>query len=72
MSRFQVGDIVQLKSGGPTMIVSGIVGGGQGLMNEAMTTVQGLDKGDGVCTWFDGDHKQQPGFAAATLEKAER
>jgi uncharacterized protein YodC (DUF2158 family) len=25
-----------------------------------------------VCTWFDGDEKQQSGFSAATLEKVEQ
>lgn len=52
-AQFQPGDVVQLKSGGPSMTVSHTVGG------------IGGDKL--VCKWFEGNKLQSAEFGAAAL-----
>ncbi|MBH9725128.1 DUF2158 domain-containing protein [Burkholderia contaminans] len=62
MSEFQKGDVVQLKSGGPKMVISDL-GDYSGF---------GTGPKDGVATiWFDGSSKKQDVFDAAVLKKAE-
>lgn len=56
MAKFELGQLVQLKSGGPVMTV------------EALNAFQ-ADKYD--CTWFAGDKHQQNTFSEAVLVSAE-
>ena len=48
---FKVGDVVQLKSGGPIMTVSSEAG----------------NRGEVGCTWFDKDDPKSRDFPAETL-----
>ncbi len=52
-----IGDLVQLKSGGPRMTVKRIIGQGldtwQGKTNEQVLKIQGYKDGDMVCIWFE-------------------
>ena len=56
MEAIIIGDLVQLKSGGPRMTVKRIVGQGldtwQGKTNEQVLKIQGYKDGDLVCIWF--------------------
>ena len=52
---FKVGDIVQLKSGGPKMTV-----------NEVLET-HGEDKQDVRCAWFAGSKHEHAYFSVETL-----
>lgn len=52
--KLAIGDIVQLKSGGPKMTVSGFY------PNSALNV---------VCTWFDGTKREQEKFAENALKK---
>lgn len=62
MSNFQVGDIVEIKSGGPTMTVEKV-----GRFSRSMN-----DSYDGVsCVWFDGSKMVRENFAAEALDKVE-
>ncbi len=56
MAEFRVGEVVQLKSGGPKMTVSS----------------SGNDSDSVECTWFDDDNKPQYfTFPASALVKVE-
>lgn len=52
LNTFNIGDLVQLKSGGPTMTVYG---------EEELT-------GDAICKWFDNKQEKFGSFAEATLK----
>lgn len=59
MNEFKVGDVVELKTGGPSMTVQSLGGTG---------TVQGKKL---MCSWFDETKKLQEGyFAPETLIKS--
>lgn len=71
MARFSVGDLVQLKSGGPTMTVTRVVDGSGSGLRERKQAANGLEEGDVVCAWFAGEEKRSAGFRAATLDPAD-
>ncbi len=56
-NEIKVGDVVQLKSGGPLMTVEG-----KGILVGPYTNF--------TCTWFDGSTRMKDEFSAAILEKA--
>ncbi len=55
---FKIGDLVQLKSGGPTMTIIGMV------PSDYNPTAM-------ICMWYVGDERKREEFAPATLKKAE-
>jgi len=60
MERFLQGDIVQLKSGGPSMIITAL-GTYSGWTMRCADTVS--------CLWFEGEKQQETVFDVALLEK---
>ncbi len=61
--KFNIGDIVQLKSGGPQMTVQRIIGSDSNFMIKAadeFLKTQGFAEGDVVCQWFN-DNKLESG-----------
>jgi len=56
--KFQIGDVVQIKSGGPRMTVS------------SPQDTYGYNGHESVhCVWFNGSTRLEELFAAASLEK---
>jgi uncharacterized protein YodC (DUF2158 family) len=56
---FKIGDLVQLKSGGPTMTITG-------------KSEYGAADGEKVdCTWYVGDERNKESFHPATLKPAQ-
>ena len=58
MTKYKVGDVVQLKSGGPLMTISS-------LPNLAM------EKTDYGCTWFNGKKRESARFEEEILQEPE-
>jgi uncharacterized protein YodC (DUF2158 family) len=56
---FNVGDIVQLKSGGPKMTVN------------VLMKVGGFHGGEYLCQWFGGKKLEQGYFPSDSLKKAD-
>ena len=68
MSKFAVGDVVQLKSGGPKMIVVAVLGEPETpKILEAVAKQQGYCAGDISCNWFDGAERKVGLFKFTTL-----
>lgn len=61
MSEFKIGDVVQLKSGGPEMTIT----------SRDSNAFTGESETNWICTWFEG-YKQHSGtFHQDTVEKVE-
>jgi uncharacterized protein YodC (DUF2158 family) len=60
MERFQTGEVVQLKGGGPCMTITAL-GAYSGWAMSVSDTVS--------CRWFEGEKQQETVFDVALLEK---
>jgi uncharacterized protein YodC (DUF2158 family) len=67
----RVGDIVQLKSGGPKMTVQRIIGSDKSNFGtkaaDEFLKMKGFDDGDVICQWFEGNRLNDGTFKAETL-----
>lgn len=74
MEEYKVGDVVQLKSGGPKMTIKRFVGGAnlswQGKIHDEAIKTQGYKDGDLICVWFEHNVLKDAVFPAATVQKA--
>lgn len=67
---FDVGDVVRLKSGGPGMTVTGVVGSDRRL--DIVQAVGGFQAGDVSVEYFDSSNKLIKGtFQATSIVKVE-
>ena len=62
MEQFQTGDVVRFKSGGPCMTITA-------LGDYAGWTMSPSD--NALCSWFEGEKKQETVFDIALLEKVQ-
>ena len=68
MYEFNIGDVVQLKSGGPKMTVHRIIRGGD--LEMLASALKGADKGDIECKWFENGRIESSYFKPMMLVKA--
>lgn len=68
----EVGDVVQLKSGGPKMTIQRIIGFDKSNFGlkaaDEYLKMRGFSDGDVVCQWFEGNNLQDGTFKAASLK----
>ncbi len=65
MENFKIGDVVELKSGGPDMTVTLVVDGNNPIL--------AMDKTDRVHTaWFDGNKKQEGIFPVEAIKRVQK
>lgn len=71
METVKVGDIVQLKSGGPKMTVQRIIGADQqniGLKaGDEFLKLRGFKDGDVICNWFEASSLRDGTFRIESL-----
>jgi len=68
---FNIGDVVQLKSGGPEMTVQDILGTTTTKTQTFAYTTAGHSNGELICKWFAGSKLETGLFKQETLDKAE-
>lgn len=59
---FKVGEVVQLKSGGPDMTVIKIIGTNTTTDENYNCQQKGYTTGDLICQWFTNDYKLETAF----------
>ena len=68
----EVGDVVQLKSGGPKMTIQRIIASDKSNFGlkaaDEYLKLRGFSDGDVVCQWFEGNNLQDGTFKAASLK----
>jgi uncharacterized protein YodC (DUF2158 family) len=66
---FKIGDVVQLKSGGPEMTVENIVGVTTSKDQSFMYKTAGHSDGELICKWFSGSKLETGMFKPETVDK---
>lgn len=67
MNELNIGDVVELKSGGPKMTIHRIIGNSD---TEIFASVfKGADKGDIECKWFENGRIESAYFKPQMLKK---
>ncbi len=73
MEILQVGDVVQLKSGGPKMTVQRIIGADNSNIGlkagDEFLKMRGFKEGDVICNWFESNSLQDATFKVESLVK---
>jgi uncharacterized protein YodC (DUF2158 family) len=68
---WKTGDVVRLKSGGPSMTVQRLIGEGPHFMTqiaEEILLARGFEKGDPICQWFAGTEAKSEAFRKNSVE----
>ena len=65
---FKIGDVVQLKSGGPEMTVQDILGTTTSKPQTFAYTTAGHSEGELICKWFAGNKLETGLFKPETLD----
>lgn len=70
----KVGDIVQLKSGGPRMTVQRVIGADKSNFGlkaaDEFMKLKGFEDGDVICQWFEGNRLNDGIFKVSSLSIA--
>ena len=73
MDSVKVGDVVQLKSGGPRMIVQRVIGSDQSNLglkaSDEFLKLKGFHDGDVVCNWFESSSLKDGTFKVESLNR---
>ena len=71
-----IGNIVQLKSGGPKMTVQRVIGADKNNFGlkaaDEYLKLRGFNDGDVICQWFEGNALKDGTFKAASLNTIEQ
>ena len=67
--KFNIGDLVELKSGGPEMTIHSIVGDSTNEFESSIFITKGYKEGDLICKWFLNGNVQSEIFKAETVTK---
>jgi uncharacterized protein YodC (DUF2158 family) len=71
MEEIKIGDIVQMKSGGPKMTIQRFIGHGNEHIGVKATDefykMRGYKDGDVICQWFETNQLKDGVFAKASL-----
>ena len=72
MGKFSKGNVVELKAGGPEMVVTRIIGEEKGNyrieMADKLIMSSGYENGDVICEWFDKTERKDGVFKETSLE----
>lgn len=68
---FKIGDVVELKSGGPEMTVHDILGVTTSKTQTFAYTTAGHSEGELICKWFSGSKLETGIFKPETVDKLE-
>lgn len=71
MANYKVGSVVRLRSGGPDMTIKTIIGKEKKMpftLIDAAWKDKGLNDGDPICVWFEGNTSKEDGFSLDLLD----